>query len=383
MASVQLINRADNMVEDRSASIVFQRLGLLNGMLIGLALGLGLWGQQVWMLSQLPVELPYASIALGSVALILLYGLTGWLTARLRRAVATVLLWLGAAVLSTFIIGYQPTFGRTLAVWLLDRRFWGLPVFPLAVESDWANLAMVLAGFFVILLLVILALFQESRLENVQRELRGHRLSFNSWITLLMPLPLVIVAGLITNSIIGTAAWRAMPPVDQAIQVNLTAEGDLFQRGLQEGINYTALRGVQDQLTANYTLAIAEINPATVTTIVVAYFDNGAWINCRVVNDQLSFCYDAAPPYLIGFTSLLTGEALPADCDDCLPVVDVEWQRWLEARRDRLGSQPHISREAQWGSYVLMRAESSTGDYGIECLFQGTSPVRLSRCAEV
>jgi hypothetical protein len=380
MASARPINQVD---ESSEQAILHQRLGLLNGALIGLALAVGLWGQQVWALSRLPIELPYASVLLGSGALMLLYSVTGWLTARLRQAAVTVLLWLGAAVLSTFIIGYQPSFGRTLAVWLLDRRFWGLPVYPLAVESNWIALGMVLAGFFIILLLSVLSLFQEYRLENVQRELRDNRrLSVSSWRTLLMPLPLVVLAGLITNSIIGTAAWRAVPLVEQAIQVNLTHEGDLFQLGLQEGSNYAALQGVREQLTDQYTLAIAEINPAAVTTIVVAHFDNGAWVNCRVVNDQLSFCYDAAPPYRVGFASLLTGTAVPADCIGCLPVVNDQWQNWLAARRDRLGGEPRISREAQWGSHVLMRATSANGDYLVDCLFEGTGPVRLLHCSE-
>jgi len=41
-----------------------------------------------------------------------------------------------------------------------------------------------------------------------------------------------------------------------------------------------------------------------------------------------------------------------------------------------------LTRQAQQGSYVLMRAESPSGD-AVECLFHGFSPVTVVGCEAV
>ena len=105
----------------------YRRASVWNGVLIGLALALGVWGVEAVRLAQAPVPLQYPSLILGSCILIGLAGFTGWLTGRWENTGWALLAWLVTAVLAAFLIAYQPTFGRTLTVWLADRRFWGLP----------------------------------------------------------------------------------------------------------------------------------------------------------------------------------------------------------------------------------------------------------------
>ncbi len=198
---------------------------------------------------------------------------------------------------------------------------------------------------------------------------------------LLLPLPFVIAAGMVSHDIVGDPSATAVQIVHQAIQRGRTYQGDLFELGLKDGIDYSAIRSVREKMSPDYSLTVGEINTATATTFIIAHFGNGAWINCRVINNQLSFCYDAAPPYTEGLESLITGKNPPEDCRGCLPEVNDTWQAWLQMQGDRLGSSPHIYREAQWGSYVLMRAESDKA--AIECWFNGISPVHLESCVEI
>ena len=136
-------------------------------------------------------------------------------------------------------------------------------------------------------------------------------------------------------------------------------------------------------MSENYSLLIGEVNLGVANTIfVVAHFDNGAWINCRVVADQLSFCYNASPPYRQGFSALLTTGETPEDCQKCTVKINDEQRAWLLARSENFAGSPRLTRLAQWGSYVLMRAESPDGDYAVECLFNSISPVRLDHCRE-
>ncbi|NIP24001.1 MAG: hypothetical protein GWO38_09320, partial [Phycisphaerae bacterium] len=119
------------------------------------------------------------------------------------------------------------------------------------------------------------------------------------------------------------------------------------------------------------------------TIIVTAEFDNGAWIDCRVINEQVNFCFDASPPYTIGFSSLITGEPLPENCRTCNVQVDESWRSWLMARNDDLASNPQIEKVAQWGTYTLMQAESPDGDFGVECWFRRSGVIELESCSEL
>lgn len=357
----------------------YRRASVWNGVFIGLALALGVWGVEAVRLAQTPVPLQYSSLILGSCVLVGLAGFTGWLTGRWEKTGWALLAWLVTAVLASFLIAYQPTIGRTLTVWLADRRFWGLPVYPFSVDSLAAPL---LAGFFVILVLSLLAVLQNYRLESVGREVNENgRLQIRAWLQLLLPLPVVVLAGIVTRDVVGDPSAQAVQAVHQAIQRTLAYDGDLFELGLREGLNYSALNAVRDQLSPGYTLAIGGLEPEASITYVVAHFDNGAWVNCRLISDYLSFCFDAAPPYTIGLASLITGEELPENCFGCLPQASEEWPAWLRSKGVNFSSPPQIRRLAQWGGYVLMRVEAD--GYALDCWFSGISPVRLSSCEGV
>ncbi|HQF69939.1 MAG TPA: hypothetical protein PLH39_01530, partial [Promineifilum sp.] len=59
----------------------YRRLGLLNGLLIGLALGLGAWGVEVVRAARLPLPLTVPALLLGILVLTVLGAVIGWLSA--------------------------------------------------------------------------------------------------------------------------------------------------------------------------------------------------------------------------------------------------------------------------------------------------------------
>ena len=357
-----------------------QKPALINGLLIGLSLAIGAWGVQAFKLANIPVPLQYPSLILGSFLLISLGSVIGWLTGRLSKPGIVALVWMLTAVIATQIINYQPFYGRTLTIWLADRRFWGLPIY--AYPFDF-TMAQIFVGFFIILPLASFGLFQNFRLQTIQAEVgKNGRLTLRAWLFLLGLMPFVVLAGYITQSIVGEPSSTAVQVVDKAIQQNRSYDGDLFELGLKDGINYTALNSVSEQLDGNYILKVGFVNPNTSTTIIVAHFDSGAWINCRVINDQLSFCNDAISPYTTGLSSLINNTSMDKDCRNCQPQTSVEWQNWLQSRQESFGKSPSISRLAQWGNYVLMQIESTKTDFIAECWFEGTNPTQLIRCEE-
>ena len=98
------------------------RLGLLNGLLIGLALALGTWALQIFGLATIPARPLYLPLILGGVALLALGGLSGWLTALAGSTLAGAFFWVGAAILMSLVINHVPYEGHNLTIWLADRR---------------------------------------------------------------------------------------------------------------------------------------------------------------------------------------------------------------------------------------------------------------------
>jgi hypothetical protein len=368
--------------DDVQSRRLFLRLGLLNGLFIGLALALGVWTLDAIFLSTSHVRLVTPSLLLGGLALALLGAAGGWLSAWVGRAWASVPIWLVTAGLMVYVIGHVPYEGRSLIVWLADRRAWGLPVYPF---SDAAQAGMVLAGFFIVLLLGFLALIQSYRLEGIASETDAQgRLGARAWFLLLLPMPLVLLVGFVADAMVNRPQRYAPQLVHEAIRTGRTYAGDLFELSQRRGFNYNAISGVREQMGEDYVLSIGSVDLGVADTVfVVADFDNGAWINCRVVADQLSFCWDGSLPYLRGLSALVASGQIPEDCPQCFFQIDDELHAWLVARSSMFGGLPHASRVAQWGSYVLVRAEAPDGAYAVDCLFEGMSPVRLDRCWEV
>lgn len=358
------------------------RFGLLNGLLIGLTLALGAWALDAVFSLTAPVRLGGPSLLLGALALGILGGLGGWLAARVGRSWAGGLIWLGVGWLMVIVIGHVPYEVRTLLVWVADRRSWGLPVYAF---SDAAQAGMWLAAFFVLLLLGLLGFLQAYRLEGITAETEaGGRLGGRGWFMLILPLPLVLAVGLLTDNMVNSPLRVAPQLVHEVIRTGRTYPGDLFALSRQEGVNYNAIAGLQDKMSEEYTLSLGSIDLGAAETVyVVADFDNYAWINCRVVMDQVAFCYDASLPYFQGFPALLTTGRLPEDCPQCFFRVGEAQREWLQARSGMIGASPRVGRLAQWGSFVLIQAESSDNEYVMQCLFEGASPVVLQRCWEV
>lgn len=86
----------------------YRRLGLLNGLLIGLALGAGAWGYEMFRVTQLPVTSYMPSLWLAVGTIVLLCGFVGWLTARISLTIVSIVLWGLVAVASMLIMGYLP-----------------------------------------------------------------------------------------------------------------------------------------------------------------------------------------------------------------------------------------------------------------------------------
>jgi hypothetical protein len=358
------------------------RLGRRQGWLTGLALALGAWGLHAVVVSRSQAQAIVPPLVLGLAALVLVGGLAGWVAALRESTLWGGLAWFLAALAMTWILGHVPCEGRSLLAWLAEPRFWGVPIYP---YSPAARARLLMVGFFVVLFLTVLGFLQSYRVEGIAAETEEDgRLSGRAWFLLLAPLPFVVGAGLIADNLLHQPERVAYRLLHEAIRTGRTYPGDLFELSLEQGVNYNAIAGVRDQMSAGYALSTVEVVLGPANALVIrADFDNGAWIHCRVIADQLSHCYDASLPYVQGFSALLTQGQTPPDCRACTIRLTEEQSAWLAARTARWADEPTITRQAQAGSTVLMEAQPPGRQPAVQCRFRGVSPVVLDRCWDV
>lgn len=372
----------DLSATDAGKQPLYHRLALLNGLFIGLALAAGAWGLEAIRVLQLPFQHYLPTLLLGMGLVTVLSTLVGWLTGRWPNTVLAVVLWLGIAAITTLTMGYLGSYGRTLVAWLADSRFWGRNVYPYALDGSVTGL--LFGGFLLFLVLGILGLLQSYRLENLLSNL-GARTRFDgrTWIGLLWPMVLVFLTAYFTRSFMFDPAASAAAIINDAVQAVQGYDGDLTELARTTGINYDALAAVRDQLPGDYRLAIAEVDPPTSTVIVSLNYEDGRWLYCRLINDQLSFCYDAAPPYTVGLASLLTGTPVPDGCRGCEPRFQDETLRAeIRALGETLEPPITVGRIAQQGSHVLVSATDANGT-AVECWFEGVTRTYLTSCTAV
>lgn len=369
----------DMPARERAAARTLEWLGLINGLLFGLALALGAYLPEVLALGDSPVQLVWPVAGLGALLVALTATVAGWLGGRFQAAYAAPLGWIVAAVATILVVGHMPYEGRTLVVWLVDGRFWGRDLYPF---DEAAQVRMLVAGFFIGLALVIPGLLQDYRMEGVRAALSRGRLTWRAMLLMLLPLPLIAAAGYAADNNISQPLRVAPLVVDEAIQTGRTYAGDLAALGRERGVNYSAVNGVLDLMgEADYTLMLGAMDlGAAQTVFVVAHFDNGAWVNCRLLAGQLSHCYDASLPYTLGLAGALTGAGTP-DCQACTVRVEAETSAWLRAQGQHFAGAPTFARLAQWGSQVLMRAQDPVSGYAVECWFEGMATPQVTGCA--
>jgi hypothetical protein len=241
---------------------------------------------------------------------------------------------------------------------------------------------MLLAGFFVALGLILPGLLQDYRLEGVRSAFNRGRPTLRAVALLLLPLPIVAAAGLAADNNISQPLRVAPLLVDEAFTTARSYTGDLAALGRETGVNYSAVGGVLDLIgDAGYTLMLGDADLGVAQTVfVVAHFDNGAWVNCRILANQLSHCYDAGLPYSLGLAAALSG-AGTLDCRGCTVQMSGDTRaRLLELGRGFTDT-PSFTRMAQWGGQVLMRATDLASGYAVDCWFEGLGPVTITSCA--
>jgi hypothetical protein len=96
------------------------RLGLLYGLVAGLAFSIFAWGVDSWLLAQANYTFYYVKLIPGGIICVLAGALTGWLTIVVHKHGFAIILWGSLALLYTWLAVWLPISGQSAIVKLLN-----------------------------------------------------------------------------------------------------------------------------------------------------------------------------------------------------------------------------------------------------------------------
>ena len=376
---------------EAEARRLFRSSGAAYGLIFGLSFALIIWGRDAALLASARANLAWAKLLIGLPIAVIIAGMAGWLASLFSSTVVYIVLWAIAGALLGWVTGRMPFDGGNIAVWLTDRRLWGLSVFPYEESAQVRTQLLLLIGGGI----GIAVGFLESLAVQWawDRATPRGRMSLQSWIALLVCVPLVLPLATLAEDLVYQRVRVPQQRVSESIALALSGAGE--EAFKQRNLNYFAFDIFYEDLSQNYVIHQAgyrDIGGYT-STQVDAVFEDGFALRCETTEvgmflspeHRVLICTDISKKYADWMDDLihasLTGERRWTD--DPMRTLSVEEDviSWLRSHNDQLGSSYQVIGTGQQGGWVFMLARFDTG-FEIVCRFHGTSSVQLDQCEE-
>ena len=371
---------------------LFRSAGAAYGLIFGLSFALIIWGRDAALLASAKANLAWAKLLIGLPIAVIIAGLAGWLASLFSSTAVYIVLWAIAGALLGWVTGRMPFDGGNIAAWLADRRLWGLSVFPYGESAQVRTQLLLLIGGGI----GIAVGFLESLAVQWawDRATSRGRMSLQSWITLLVCIPLIIPMATLAEDLVYQRMRVPQQRVSESIALALSGAGE--EAFKQRNLNYFAFDTFYEDLSQNYVIHQAgyrDIGGYT-STQVDAVFEDGFTLRCETTEvgmflspeHRVLICTDISKKYA-GWMDDLIHASLTDErrwLDDPMRTLSVEEDviSWLRSHTDQIGSSYQVIETGQQGGWVFMLARFDTG-FEIVCRFHGTSSVQLDQCENV
>jgi hypothetical protein len=359
----------------------FVTAGTAYGIVFALTFALITWGYDAVRLTISGANLAWAKLVVGLPLSLAICSLVGNLAALTPFTAVSVALWGLAGGLLGVIAGHVPFEGRNVVVWFLDRRLWGLVVFPFGSSEAVRTTLVLIIGAGVG---AASGLLERLVLEWAwERSAPGGRMSIRSWAVLLACLPLTLLLTGATDELINQPLRAPQQRVGQAVSLTLAGK---VEEAEARGLNIGRVARFRDAFSNHFTTHLVnyELSQPQIA-LIDAVFDNGFALRCRTIGSGIAFC-NAFSSELEGWMhdlifAGLEGERRWMASPEPSLSVDDRVVRWLQNHPAELSQTYELSRAGQQGRFVFISAQFDTG-FEITCRFHGTQPVTVDQCTE-
>lgn len=259
-----------------------RRVGMVYGLMLGLAFAVSAWGVDGYLLSQAHAMYPWLKFTIGAVLCAALGGFVGWLVARLEKAILAPIFYLGLSFVFAWLVISLPfqIFPRVVA-WLdpetgrlLDYVFYENFNSRLAIAFVWVGMFVTLAGILQIPLAEPAA-FSTS--------------IFGRIAPLIVCTVIVIINGTIVDSINNEPLRTPVLEIEDTIQFAVEHRGQEVDRAVSRAMHLASLRSVQDVIDEPRRLIVRYYDEWLGQVNVLVRFGD-TWADCVTSYGQPSFC---------------------------------------------------------------------------------------------
>lgn len=261
--------------------------GVWFGIALGLTFSIFAWGIDAYQLEQINGLHPWLKFLGGAIPCTVVGGVTGWLAARLDKPIFALLLWAVAASIFAWLTVSLPLqiLPRLLSLVepsvtdLLHYTYYPEFASRIGVAYAWLIIFISIAGLLQIPLSES-AVFATSALGKVS--------------PMLITLILMAICGTIVDGLNNELLRSPIETVNEAVQFSIDHRGKPIDPAESRKMHLAAFRTVQDMITPERKFIISGYDQFLEQVQVLARFQQ-AWVECRVINNQLSTCRTVDP----------------------------------------------------------------------------------------
>ena len=346
-----------------------RRNGILFGMVAGLALSIGIWGMDAFILYQAHAGWAWLKFLIGTPFLLLVGGLAGWVTARYDNGMVGALTWLLTSLVVVWIASHVPFQALSWVVGVLKPDFAGLDIYPF-VENVRGRM-----NFLYIVVGILMALgggFEMFIVEAVTRASTWFARFFNLLACMMIFLPV----GLAVDNLMNATLREPMVAVNDVIQNGLKAETTPFTIQEKRDMGLSAIRPFGDLIHRPYRLYLGKYDPEDIAETSINVDFDGVWATCFAIGNRTFFCQLSRDRYVKRFACLAATD-FQSNCDvHATPEILAE----SKALADQLKGEPlNFGVLSQGGSAILLIEETSQGEQ-LQCIFRETGDIVLDSC---
>jgi hypothetical protein len=349
------------------------RLGLVFGFLMGLAFIAGTWGVDAYEMTSASAMLPWLRLALGSLVVVPLCMLAGWLVARADSALVGLVTWLLMAVPLNYWVGHVPYEVASWVVGRLTPELQGLQVYPFSVS---ALTRLWISAAISAVLLAIAGALQTSAIDAA----RNTSLVVRRFFAFLVCVPFFILAGVFADLMIQRPLRQPLVVINDLIQYVLDTEGQEVDPSMARSMHVGALNAIGPLLHQPRRLVLGDFDLDDLESARVLVDFNGTWARCYVIAGQASYCQPSLAYYGDRFACLWESQGLESrGCKLNLAEPAVAWfSGWQEAGGAPWTTAPQLQVRLQHGAVAILSVKIGSARY--DCRFRDGTLVTLETC---
>ena len=327
-------------------------------MVYGLAFGglfsLAAWGYDALIRGSHHGSWPALSFVSAAPLLLAACGVAGRVLRRSDDPRAWVWIWLVVGAVAGGLVSLAPSVGHSVATWIAEPGLAGIAVRPMPPELRGEALlyALLMAGVGTIAGLVGHAVAWQSGAARVD----GGRPAAGSWVPLLVCVPIALMPGL---------------------------AGDRLMNSQTRAGVVSASDGLSDRIRDRFVVHPVSRGSTGDDQMLDVVLDDGFAMRCTVSRGILSNCTAVSSSYRDWMRTIADSVRLGDPSDWFSGVANLGASPsaldQVAGLGDVLSGRYTISRDAQYGSWVVMSA-SFTSSAALTCYFHGHAPVVLNHC---